>query len=128
MSCLFCEIIENEARTILYSSEKFVGFYDKYPVNEGHTLLIPRQHITEFSELSPELGKKIIQALQTVTVKLEEKYSPAGFNYGLNDGEAAGQSIEHLHWHIIPRYSGDVSDPLGGVRGVIPSRQKYETE
>lgn len=128
MSCPFCELITGEERELVYSSDKFVGFYDNYPVNEGHTLLVPREHLTSLASLSPALGGKLLEGLQEIRRRLTEKYSPDGFNYGVNDGRAAGQSIEHLHWHIIPRYTGDIPEPLGGVRGVIPDRRQYNTE
>lgn len=123
--CPFCQIIRAEGRSLLYEGEFFVGFYDKYPVNEGHTLLVPRQHLLSVAELPGEKGKNLVEAINKLQNLLQSKYDPDGFNIGLNEGRAAGQSIEHLHWHLIPRYSGDVPEPLGGVRGVIPTKQKY---
>ncbi len=123
--CPFCQIVHGEDRDLLYEGEFFVAFYDKYPVNEGHTLLVPRRHLLSLAEIPAGMGQNLIEAINELRNFLQEKYSPDGFNIGLNEKEAAGQSIDHLHWHLIPRYSGDVKDPLGGVRGVIPGKQKY---
>ncbi|MGM0381327.1 MAG: HIT family protein [bacterium] len=123
--CPFCQIIAENERDFLYRDDFFVAFYDKYPVNEGHTLLIPRKHLKVPGELPAEKGVNFFRAINDLREFLKEKYDPAGFNIGLNENTAAGQSIEHLHWHLIPRYPGDVEEPLGGVRGVIPDKQKY---
>lgn len=124
-NCPFCRIVSRGEREFLFESDFFVAFYDEYPVNEGHTLLIPRRHLETPGEILPARGDEFFRAINELRQLLREKFNPAGFNIGLNEGEAAGQSIEHLHWHIIPRYEGDVEDPLGGVRGVIPEKQKY---
>lgn len=123
--CPFCEIVTAQSREWVDQSDQFVAFRDQYPVAEGHTLVVPRRHVVGFDSLPEESGSKLIQFLQAVQKQIRDRYQPDGFNIGLNDGTAAGQTIEHLHWHIIPRYHGDVPDPEGGVRGVIPDRQSY---
>lgn len=123
--CPFCEIINQQNRSWVGSNDYFVAFRDKYPVSEGHTLIIPRAHVTTISKLDTERGQALLNLLQSVRKDLLDTKSPDGFNVGLNEGTAAGQTIEHLHWHVIPRYRGDVEDPEGGVRGVIPSRRRY---
>ncbi len=124
-NCPFCQIVADESRDLLFDGEFFAAFYDKYPVNRGHALLVPRQHLLTPAEIPADKGQNLIEALNELRNLLQERYDPDGFNIGLNEGEAAGQSIEHLHWHLIPRYRGDVEEPLGGVRGVIPEKQKY---
>lgn len=98
---------------------------DAYPVTKGHTLLIPFSHATDLVHLTREeiedFPEILIEAMRGIRVE----FNPDGFNIGINLGEAAGQTVKHLHVHIIPRYKGDVTDPRGGVRGVIPEKQKY---
>jgi len=107
--------------------ESEVGFviYDGFPVSEGHCLVVPHRVYANYFDST----KEEIVGLQALVVEaqklLREKLSPDGFNVGINCGEAAGQTVPHMHIHVIPRYKGDMDDPRGGVRGVIPSKQKY---
>ena len=107
--------------------ESEIGFviYDGFPVSEGHCLVVPhRVYANYFDSTEEEIVG--LQALVLETQKLlREKFSPDGFNVGINCGEAAGQTVPHMHIHVIPRYKDDMDDPRGGVRGVIPSKQKY---
>ena len=107
--------------------ESEIGFviYDGFPVSEGHCLVVPhRVYANYFDSTEEEIVG--LQALVLETQKLlREKFSPDGFNVGINCGEAAGQTVPHMHIHVIPRYRDDMDDPRGGVRGVIPSKQKY---
>ena len=107
--------------------ESEIGFviYDGFPVSEGHCLVVPHRVYANYFDST----KEEIVGLQALVVEaqklLREKFSPDGFNVGINCGEAAGQTVPHMHIHVIPRYKGDMDDPRGGVRGVIPSKQKY---
>ena len=107
--------------------ESEIGFviYDGFPVSEGHCLVVPyRVYANYFDSTEEEIVG--LQALVVEAQKLlREKFSPDGFNVGINCGEAAGQTVLHMHIHVIPRYKNDMEDPRGGVRGVIPSKQKY---
>jgi len=94
-------------------------------VSEGHTLIIPYRHVGNYFESSDEEKIEIIEMINNVKLMLDDKYSPDGYNIGINSGKAAGQTVMHLHVHVIPRYAGDVDDPRGGIRGVIPSKKKY---
>ena len=96
-----------------------------YPVSPGHALIIPKRHVASYFDLTNHEREAMNVMLQYVRQKVEERYHPDGFNVGNNIGEAAGQSVFHCHMHLIPRYKGDVSNQKGGVRGVIPSKQKY---
>lgn len=98
---------------------------DQYPLSKGHTLVIPRHHVASIYDLSPEETSELWKLAGEVRSKLAEELRPDGFNIGLNDGAAAGQTIGHAHIHIVPRLSGDVPDPRGGVRWVIPERAAY---
>lgn len=101
------------------------AIWDRFPVTPGHALVIPNRLISVWWEASDEEQVDLLHLLREVRLLIEEKYEPDGFNIGINVGEAAGQTINHLHLHLIPRYSGDVSDPRGGVRHVIPSKGNY---
>jgi diadenosine tetraphosphate (Ap4A) HIT family hydrolase len=119
--CPFCDSTDSVIKgKLLYAR------YDNYPVSEGHTLIIPYRHISDYFESSQDEKIEIIEMINKVKKMLDDKHSPDGYNIGINSGKAAGQSVMHLHVHMIPRYVGDMDDPKGGVRGVIPDKQKYE--
>lgn len=102
-----------------------MAFYDGYPVSPGHTLIIPKRHVASYFDLTNHEREAMNMMLQYVRLRVEERYHPDGYNIGINVNEAAGQSVSHVHVHLIPRYKGDVENPKGGVRGVIPKKQKY---
>ena len=122
-NCPFCKA-ESE-RDIIASSSLSVAFFDGFPVSPGHALIIPKRHVSSFFDLSQEERQDLLNLADSVKQIVEERYHPDGYNIGINVGEAAGQSIFHVHMHLIPRYQGDVPNPRGGVRGVIPSKQNY---
>ncbi|ERG94251.1 HIT family protein [Haloquadratum walsbyi] len=121
--CVFCEIIDGiRDATVLVETNECICVLDKYPVNKEHALALPKahvQHLNEFDTLS------FYPFLERAITRVRQQYQPDGLNVGINDGSVAGQTIPHLHWHIIPRYNGDTKDPTGGVRGVIPSERTY---
>jgi diadenosine tetraphosphate (Ap4A) HIT family hydrolase len=98
---------------------------DAYPVSPGHTLIIPRRHIGSFFELTPDERTALLALLDEAQSDLQRYHHPQGYNIGINDGSAAGQTVPHLHIHLIPRYTGDLPDPRGGVRWVIPNKARY---
>ena len=122
-NCPFCKA-ESE-RDIIASSSLSVAFFDGVPVSPGHALIIPKRHVASFFDLSKEEQLDLFNLADRVKRIVEERYHPDGYNIGINVGEAAGQSIFHVHMHLIPRYQGDVPNPRGGVRGVIPDKQNY---
>lgn len=122
MSCPFCSITKDQ---IIKENELVYAIYDKYPVNQGHILIITKEHIKDYFEASPEVKKALFKLMEKCKIYLDNKYNPDGYNIGLNCGKEAGQTIMHLHLHIIPRYEGDIEDPTGGVRGVIPQKRVY---
>lgn len=125
-NCLFCQIARQEKEVELVA--KFEHCYivkDQYPVSNGHILIIPYEHTENWFTAREEVRLDIIHALTQMKAYLDGEYHPDGYNIGANCGETAGQTIMHLHMHLIPRYKGDMIDPKGGVRGVIPSKQKY---
>jgi len=101
------------------------AFLDRFPVSQGHTLVIPKRAVGRLADLSRAEQEALWDLVTEVTAALQEKHAPDGFNIGLNDGEAAGQTVPHLHLHVIPRYAGDVPDPRGGIRWVIPAKAPY---
>ena len=121
--CPFCKV-ESE-REIIASSPLSVAFFDGFPISPGHALIIPTRHVSSFFDLSQEERQDLLNLADSVKRIVEERYHPDGYNIGINVGEAAGQSIFHVHMHLIPRYQGDVPNPRGGVRGVIPAKQNY---
>ena len=122
--CIFCKKINCK---ILKQLKYFFIIRDTaYPVTEHHTLIITNRHVSDFFELSEEENQELNQILKDQKKELKDLDSNiSGFNVGVNIGKDAGQSIMHCHIHLIPRRKGDVEDPRGGVRGVIPERQKY---
>lgn len=99
--------------------------YDKFPVTPGHILIIPFRHAADFFSLSPEERHAMLCLADEAKALLDREFHPDGYNLGVNVGAAAGQTVFHVHLHLIPRYRGDVENPSGGVRGVIPARQHY---
>ena len=122
-NCPFCNV-ESE-REIISSSSLSLAFFDGFPVSPGHVLIIPRRHVASFFELTQEERKDMFNLADDVKHIVDNRFHPDGYNIGVNIGEAAGQSIFHVHLHLIPRYYGDVPNPRGGVRGVIPVKQSY---
>ncbi|MDQ0253368.1 diadenosine tetraphosphate (Ap4A) HIT family hydrolase [Evansella vedderi] len=119
-NCAFCEELE-----LIVENEYAFAIFDEYPVNKGHLLILPKRHVSDFFETTLEERAAFNALLEEGKRLLEEKYQPDGYNIGINCGESAGQTIFHVHVHLIPRYKGDMEDPRGGVRGVIPNKQKY---
>ena len=108
--------------------ENSVGFviFDKFPVSKGHCLIIPNRVYSDYFDSSEEEIIGLNKLLFKTKKYLDEKFNPSGFNVGINCGKVSGQTVDHLHIHIIPRYPKDVDDPTGGVRCVIPNKQKYK--
>ncbi|MBI9009399.1 MAG: HIT family protein [Tenericutes bacterium] len=122
--CLLCERYDKKV-SILYENETVFVIYDGYPVSEGHCLIVSKRHITDYFEASDKELRDIEIAIKHMKEYLDKAFKPDGYNIGMNCGKAAGQSIMHLHIHLIPRYHSDCFNPKGGVRGVIPGKQKY---
>jgi diadenosine tetraphosphate (Ap4A) HIT family hydrolase len=123
IQCPFC--LPGSERELIIESESAYAMYDKYPVNNGHALIIPKKHCSDYFDLSFQDQAACFHMLNTVKEIVSKKYKPDGFNVGINIGKDAGQTIDHVHIHLIPRYHGDVEEPKGGVRGVIPGKKIY---
>jgi diadenosine tetraphosphate (Ap4A) HIT family hydrolase len=120
--CVFCQ---RDSLQIIAENEMALAFYDGCPVSKGHILVIPKRHVATYFEASPEEHGAMINLIYETKKILQEKFNPDGYNIGANVGPAAGQTVFHFHIHIIPRYRGDVKDPRGGVRKVIPGRSSH---
>lgn len=110
---------------VLFENELAYAKPDKYPVNPGHLLIIPKRHVADFFLTTEEEKVALLSLLDKAKQFLDGKHAPAGYNVGINVGEVAGQTISHVHLHLIPRYQDDMQNPRGGVRGVIPAQQNY---
>jgi len=131
--CQFCNL--DKSRVIL-SNDHAIAFHDGFPVTPGHSLIVPKRHISSFFEatreeqtalfdLLAEMRQLLLNHSPPTFDKVGRLSVPAGFNIGINDGSAAGQTVMHLHIHLIPRYSGDTDDPRGGVRWIMPRAAPY---
>lgn len=98
---------------------------DAFPISKGHTLIIPRRHVASLFECTAEERSALLEVLEEAKRELDAEFHPDGYNIGINDGAAAGQTVMHLHIHLIPRYKGDKEDPRGGVRWIFPDKAAY---
>ncbi|MFO0556328.1 MAG: HIT family protein [Polyangiaceae bacterium] len=122
MTCPFCALEES---TFLLATDTVVAIRDLHPVSPGHTLVLPRRHVVTYFDATWDEQQALWRAVAEVKRRLDAESSPDGYNVGFNAGEAAGQTVPHLHVHVIPRYRGDVEDPRGGVRGVVAGKMRY---
>lgn len=122
-NCPFCG--PNEEIELIVETATAYAIFDKFPVSKGHALIIPKRHCTDYFDLTFKEQSACIFMLNTVKNVISEKFKPDGFNIGVNINETAGQTVPHAHIHLIPRYKGDVKEPRGGVRGVIPEKKNY---
>ena len=120
--CPFCS--PDPARVFL-DGALVLGLWDGFPVSPGHALLVPRRHVATWFDANEAERSELGGAIALARDAILKRHSPAGFNVGMNLGHAAGQTVPHLHVHVIPRYDGDVPDPRGGVRWVVPERAAY---
>lgn len=120
--CLFCK----DPRGVTLSNELAYSARDTYAVSPGHTIVIPKRHVASFFDLTADEVAACMDLIHQEKKIIDAEFKPDGYNIGVNVGPAAGQSIHHVHIHIIPRYQGDVENPQGGVRHVIPKKAHYK--
>jgi len=120
--CPFCR---PDADRVFHEEDLILGLWDGFPVNPGHALLVPRRHVGSWEEASREERSALFDSIVRAQAEIRKRHQPDGFNIGMNQGVAGGQTVAHLHLHVIPRYTGDVEDPRGGVRWVVPERADY---
>jgi len=121
-TCIFCTL---GAARIVLANDLAVVVRDNFPVSPGHTLIIPKRHVVSFFDITGDEREATLALLDAAKLGLDAAFHPDGYNIGINDGAAAGQTVPHLHLHLIPRYAGDSEDPRGGVRWIFPQRAKY---
>ena len=121
-SCPFCSVPVEQR---LYDGTLVFGIRDSHPASPGHALLIPKRHVPTWFDASPAEKMELLTAVDAARAAIEKTHAPDGYNIGVNIGAAAGQTVFHLHVHVIPRYTGDVARPRGGVRHVVPGRGEY---
>lgn len=120
--CFFCHLPEDR---ILYESDLWLVVGDGFPVSPGHTLIISKRHVSDFFEINANEHRELQAVINLAKEQLDNELKPDGYNIGINCGEAAGQTVFHLHIHLIPRYKGDKAEPKGGVRWLFPDKAKY---
>lgn len=120
--CLFCNLAKER---ILKETPAFLIVADKYPVSPGHLLIVVKRHREMLCELSMEEWLDLQNAIRIAQEYVAENYAAEGLNVGVNDGQTAGQTVPHLHVHLIPRYEGDTEDPRGGIRWLFPDKARY---
>lgn len=121
-TCPFCDI---QQKRILYDDQYCFAIRDGYPISKGHSLVIPKRHVDSFFDITVEEKEALFVVLDVMKNNLDNEFTPDAYNIGINDGTEAGQTIPHLHIHLIPRYKGDSTDPRGGVRWVLPEKASY---
>lgn len=121
-TCAFCTL---PASRVVGENEHAVWIRDGYPISPGHSLVIPKRHVGSFFEVSSDERAAVLELLDQAKAAAEAEFQPDGYNIGINDGPSAGQTVPHLHVHLIPRFRGDVPDPRGGVRWVIAGKADY---
>jgi len=124
-TCAFCNL---PSARVIDDNVTALAIRDGYPVSAGHTLLIPKRHTASFFELTEQERGDLFALLDCAKLVLDDEFQPQGYNIGINDGAAAGQTVPHLHVHLIPRFEGDLPDPRGGVRWIIPGKADYWSE
>ena len=124
-NCPFCSL---EPGRIIHDSTSWIVIRDGFPITPGHTLIIPKRHVRDFFEINEHEHSTLQSVINISKEQLDSEFKPDGYNIGINCGEEAGQTVFHLHIHLIPRYKGDRDDPRGGVRWIIPEKADYWSE
>ena len=127
-TCLFCDKNNSKKHVIIDENNLFYARWDNFPVSKGHAEIVPKKHITSFFDLSEDELKNFYILIKEVKKRIKDRFHPEGFNIGINEGKVAGQTIMHLHIHIIPRYKNDVKNPVGGIRNIFPEKANYLKE
>lgn len=122
LDCPFCTL---EPGRVLDQNDLTIAIADAYPVSQGHTLVVSRRHVADFFELSDAEVTAVLELLFRMKRRLAGQLCPSGFNVGVNVGVAAGQTVMHVHVHLIPRFLGDLAEPQGGIRNIIPGKRRF---
>ena len=125
MTSADCPFCRPDPSRVFHEDSLVIGLWDSFPVSEGHALIVPRRHVPTWFDASEEERHALIKGIDIAREEILRRHQPDGFNIGINDGAAAGQTVMHLHIHLIPRYKGDIPDPRGGVRHIFPDKADY---
>ena len=120
--CPFCH---PDPDRVFHEGERVLALWDAFPASPGHALVVMRRHVAGWFDATGEERRELLEAVDVARARIEESHAPDGYNIGINVGAAAGQTVFHLHVHVIPRYTGDVPNPTGGVRLALPHRGNY---
>lgn len=123
--CIFCNQNKISEGRAIAENEQFFSMWDSNPVSKGHALVIPKRHILSFFDMTDMELMSFYKIASEVKLKIDSDFNPDALNIGVNDGVAAGRTVHHLHIHLMPRYVGDVPEPRGGVRHIIPGKGSY---
>lgn len=126
--CFFCDVQSQNDQSIIGKNSDFFAKLSDFPVSKGHVEIATKLHIGSFFELTDKQAQGLFSLICKIKKILDKKFKPDGYNLGINNGEAAGQTVMHLHIYLIPRYFGDVENPRGGVRNIFPEKGDYTTE
>ncbi len=124
--CLFCQIHDPDVNELMFEGEEVYVRWDNYPAAKGHAEVVPKRHVESYFELTPSEYAEVYVLIKRAKQRLEDELQPDGYTIGVNEGRAAGRTVDHLHLHLIPRYDGDVEDPRGGIRHVLPGTSPDE--
>ena len=122
-NCPFCHLEKD--RELIVESATVFALFDKFPVSNGYALIIPKRHVASYFDLTFKEQSACWFVLNEVKKLIQERFNPKGFNISINIGEIGGQTVPHAHIHLIPRYEGDVENPIGGVRNIIFGKGTY---
>lgn len=125
-TCFFCDRDDPKKHKIITESENFYARWDNFPVSKGHAEVVPKRHIVSFFNLRPEEVLELYRVVKVTKDVIDALHGPDGYNLGVNEGEAAGRTVHHFHFHLIPRCVGDVPNPRGGIRNIIPEKGDYK--
>ena len=123
--CFFCDSINLNDGQIIKQSQNFIARFDDFAISPGHLEIYPKQHIVSFFDLKNKEVEELHELLSDIKSIIDERFQPDAYNIGINEGLEAGRTQNHFHLHLIPRYKGDVENPEGGVRNIIPNKAKY---
>lgn len=124
--CLFCDFNNPEANTLIAQNELAYARWDNIPASAGHAEVMLKRHVESYFDMTPDEVLAIHALAKHAKKEIDELHQPDGYTLGVNEGEAAGRTIHHVHFHLIPRYIGDVPNPRGGIRNIIPGKGDYK--
>lgn len=124
--CLFCHFDDTSVNDVLFTGNEIYVRWDNFPAAKGHVEVVPKRHVESYFSLTASEHAEVYTLIKRAWRRIQDQFQPDGYTIGVNEGQAAGRTIDHLHIHLIPRYEGDVADPRGGIRHVLPGTNPDE--